>query len=73
MSTDRIAADVAGIAALQTLSPAFEAVTKTEPFANPMTKTAIAAGGLGIEGASQLDLSGPAVEKLDAYLAKING
>ena len=73
VSTDRIAADVAGISVLQTLSPAYEAVTKTKPFAAPVIKAAIAAGGLGIGDASAFDLSGPTVPMLDTYLAKVNG
>ncbi len=73
VSTDRIAADVAGIAVLQTLSPAYEAVNKTAPFANPMIKAAIAAGGLGISDASAFDMAGPTVPKLAEYLAKIKG
>lgn len=72
-STDRIAADVTGIAVLQTLSPTYEAVNKTKPFANPMIKAAIAAGGLGISSADELDLSGPTVPKLATYLAKVTG
>lgn len=73
VSTDRIAADVAGISVLQTLSPAYEAVMKTKPFANPMIKAAIAAGGLGIADASAFDLSGPTVPELATYLAKATG
>ena len=73
VSTDRIAADVAGISVLQTLSPAYEAVTKTKPFAAPVIKAAIAAGGLGISDASAFDLAGPTVPMLDTYLAKITG
>jgi uncharacterized protein (DUF362 family) len=73
VSTDRIAADVAGISVLQTLSPSYEAVTKSKPFAAPVIKAAIAAGGLGISDASAFDLSGPTVPALDTYLAKING
>jgi uncharacterized protein (DUF362 family) len=73
VSTDRIAADVAGISVLQTLSPSYEAVTKSKPFAAPVIKAAIAAGGLGIGDASAFDLSGPTVPMLDTYLAKITG
>jgi uncharacterized protein (DUF362 family) len=71
VSTDRIAADVAGISVLQTLSPSYEAVTKTKPFAAPVIKAAIAAGGLGIGDVSAYDLSGPTVPMLDTYLAKV--
>ncbi|MDB5215489.1 MAG: hypothetical protein JWO86_3416 [Myxococcaceae bacterium] len=73
VSTDRIAADVAGISVLQTLSPSYELVTKTKPFANPAIKAAIAAGGLGISDASAYDLSGPTVPMLATYLAKVTG
>ena len=73
VSTDRIAADVAGISVLQTLSPSYELVTKTKPFANPAIKAAIAAGGLGISGPSAYDLSGPTVPMLATYLAKVTG
>lgn len=72
VSTDRIAADVAGIAVLQTLSPAYEAVTKTKPFANPQIKEAVASG-LGIDDASKIDLSGPTVPELETYKSKIAG
>lgn len=72
VSTDRIAADVAGIAVLQTLSPAYEAINKSKPFANPQIQAAIAAG-LGIDDASKLDLSGPSVPDLEKYTAKITG
>lgn len=70
VSPDRIAADVAGIAVLQTLSPSYEAVHQTTAFANPTIAEAIAAGNLGIAGPSAFDLSGPTVPTLDAYLAK---
>ncbi len=73
VSTDRIAADVAGIAVLQTLSPEYEEVQKTKPFENPQIKAAIAAGDLGIGDASAFDLSGPTVPELDTYLAKVQG
>jgi uncharacterized protein (DUF362 family) len=72
VSTDRIAADVAGIAVLQSFSPAYEAVTKTKPFANPMIKEAIAAK-LGIADASAFDLSGPTVPDIAKYLAAVTG
>jgi uncharacterized protein (DUF362 family) len=73
VSTDRIAADVAGIAVLKGESPTYEQVTKTAPFANPMIKAAIAAGGLGISSADAFDLSGPTVPKLAEYLATVQG
>lgn len=72
VSTDRIAADVAGIAVLQTLSPDYEEVMATKPFENPQIKAAIAAG-LGITDASAFDLSGPTVPELETYLAKVTG
>jgi uncharacterized protein (DUF362 family) len=70
VSTDRIAADVTGIAVLQTLSPAYELVTRTRAFANPTIAAAIAAGGLGIESAAAYDLSGPTVPMIDTYRAR---
>ena len=73
VSTDRIAADVAGIAVLQTLSPEYEEIHETKPFESPQIKAAIAAGDLGISDPSELDLSGPTVPELETYLAKIAG
>ena len=73
VSTDRIAADVAGIAVLQTLSPDYEEIHETKPFANPQIKAAIAAGDLGISDASAFDLSGPTVPELETYLSKVTG
>lgn len=70
VSTDRIAADVAGIAVLQTISPEFELVHKTKPFANPMIAQAIK-DGLGISSPEEMDLSGPTVPNLDELKAKI--
>lgn len=72
VSTDRIAADVAGIAVLQSLSPAYELVTKTKPFANPQIAAA-AAAGLGIADASAFDVSGPTVPNLEELKAKVTG
>ena len=72
VSTDRIAADVAGIAVLQTLSPSYEAVLKTAPFENPQIKAAIALG-LGISSADEMDLSGPTVPNIEEIKAKIAG
>ena len=73
VSTDRIAADVAGIAVLQTLSPDYEEIHETKPFENPQIKAAIAAGDIGISDASAFDLSGPTVPELETYIAKITG
>lgn len=73
VSTDRIAADIAGIAVLQTLSPDYEEIHETKPFANPQIKAAIAAGDLGISDASAFDLSGPTVPELETYLSKVTG
>jgi len=72
VSTDRVAADVAGIALLQTLSPAYELVTKTAPFQNPMIVAAIA-NGLGISGPDEWDASGPTVPNFDEIKAKVTG
>lgn len=73
VSTDRVAADVTGAAVLQTLSPAYEYVHKTKPFANPQIAEAINAGLGTITDASAYDLSGPTVPELDKYLAKVTG
>jgi uncharacterized protein (DUF362 family) len=73
VSTDRIAADVTGIAVLQTVSPAFEEVNKTKPFANPHIRAAIEAGGLGISGPEAFDLSGPSVPNIDEIRTKVVG
>lgn len=70
VSTDRIAADVAGIAVLQTVSPSYELVTKTSPFENPQIAAAVSAG-LGIADPSELDVSGPTVPNLDELKAKL--
>jgi uncharacterized protein (DUF362 family) len=72
VSTDRIAADVGGIAVLQTLSPDYELVTKTAPFENPHIKAAVAAG-LGIAGPDEWDASGPTVPNFDEIKAKVTG
>lgn len=73
VSTDRIAADVTGIAVLQTLSPPNERVTQTPPFSNPQIRAAVAAGGLGISGPEMYDLSGPTVPMLDTYRQRVMG
>lgn len=71
VSTDRIAADVTGIAVLQTLSPSSERVTQYRPFNNPQIRAAIAAGGLGISGPAAYDLSGPTVPMLETYRQRV--
>jgi len=70
VSTDRIAADVGGIALLQTLSPSYELVTKTTPFQNPMIAAAVSAG-LGIADASAWDASGPTHPSFDEIKSKV--
>lgn len=72
VSTDRIAADVGGIAVLQTVSPDYELITKTTPFENPQIKAAVAAG-LGIGGPDEWDASGPTVPNFDEIKAKVTG
>ncbi len=72
-STDRIAADVAGIAVLQTICPTTEPVTRGLPFANPQIAAAVTAGGLGITGADAFDLSGPTVPMVDMYRSRVTG
>jgi uncharacterized protein (DUF362 family) len=66
VSTDRIAADVTGIAVLQTLSPSSEEVTQWAAWANPQIAQA-ARDGLGITGPDQYDLSGPSAPMIDEY------
>lgn len=73
VSTDRVAADVTGAAVLQTLSPAYEYVHKTKPFANPQIAAAIDAGIGTITDVSAYDLSGPTVPDLEAFRAKVTG
>ncbi|MFO0662808.1 MAG: DUF362 domain-containing protein [Polyangiaceae bacterium] len=74
VSTDRVAADVAGIAVLQTLSPSYEYVHKTKPFANPGIVEAINIELPGsIKDPSAFDLSGPTVPELETYRAKVTG
>jgi uncharacterized protein (DUF362 family) len=72
VSTDRIAADVAGIAVLQTVCEDYEKVTQTAPFENPQIKAAVAAG-LGIAGPEEWDASGPTVPSFDEIKAKVTG
>lgn len=72
VSTDRIAADVGGIAVLQTVCPTYEMVTKTAPFENPQIKAAIALG-LGITTPDEWDASGPTVPSFDEIKAKVTG
>ncbi len=70
VSTDRIAADVMGIAVLKKFSPTYEAVTKSAAFSNPQIKAAIALD-LGIKSKDALDVAGPTVENLDDLLAGV--
>ena len=72
VSTDRIAADVGGIAVLQTVCPEYEKVTQTAPFENPQITAAIAAG-LGIASAEEWDAAGPTVPNFDEIKAKVTG
>lgn len=72
VSTDRIAADVGGIAVLQTVCKDYEKVTQTAPFENPQIKAAIAAG-LGIAGPDEWDAAGPTVPNFDEIKAKVTG
>ena len=72
VSTDRIAADVTGLAVLKEFAVASEAVHDWGVWQNPQIVEAVAAG-LGISGPSQYDASGPTVEGLDLYLEHILG
>ena len=60
VSADRVAADITGIAVLQTLSPAVEEVTQTAPWRSGQIRAAYRAG-LGIRRPNDYDLSGPTV------------
>jgi uncharacterized protein (DUF362 family) len=68
VSPDRVAADVMGIALLQTLSPSSEEVTGYAAWASPQIERAVALG-IGATGPEMLDVSGPTVTELDTYLA----
>jgi uncharacterized protein (DUF362 family) len=72
VSTDRIAADVAGIAVLQDVAPKYEEVHKWAPFENPHIKECVALN-LGIAGPAAFDVSGPTVPKLADYKKKVTG
>jgi uncharacterized protein (DUF362 family) len=67
VSPDRIAADVMGIAVLQTLSPTSEEVTGAAAWRLPQIEQAVA-HGLGITGPELLDVSGPTVPMLETYM-----
>jgi len=60
VSADRVAADIAGIAVLQTVSPAVEEVTQTTAWRSGQIRAAYRAG-LGIRRPDDFDLSGPTV------------
>jgi uncharacterized protein (DUF362 family) len=68
ISPDRVAADVMGIALLQTLSPTSEDVTRDAAWANPQIAPCVAAD-IGVHGPDELDVAGPTVTNLDAFLA----
>lgn len=72
VSTDRIAADVAGIAVLQTVSPDYELVHTKKPFEHAHIQDAVAEG-LGIAGPEAFDLSGPTVPNIEEIRAKVLG
>jgi uncharacterized protein (DUF362 family) len=65
-SADRVALDVTGVALLQTLSPDFEEVTQTAPWANPQIAMAIEYG-LGATGPDQLVLAGESAPDIARY------
>jgi uncharacterized protein (DUF362 family) len=65
-STDRIAADVTGIAVLQTLSPDSEEVTQHAAWNNPQI-TAAVDHAVGITSPDEYELSGPTVPEIDTY------
>ena len=69
ISTDRIATDVAGIAVLQTLSPAVEEVTQSSAWRTGQIRQAVR-DGIGIRNPNDFDMSGPTVpaEQFNTYL-----
>jgi uncharacterized protein (DUF362 family) len=67
VSPDRVAADVMGIALLQTLSPSSEDVTAFAPWASPQIEQAVA-HAIGATGPEMLDVSGPTVADLETYM-----
>jgi uncharacterized protein (DUF362 family) len=68
VSPDRIAADVMGVAVLQTLSPSSEEVMGDAVWRLPQIEEAVA-HGIGITGPEMLDVSGPTVAMLETYMA----
>jgi len=66
-STDRIAADVTGLAILKRWAASNEDVHDTDVWDNPQIVEAVAAG-LGISGPDEYELSAPSVDDVDDYL-----
>ena len=71
-STDRIAADVTGLAILKTVAVAGERVHSYGVWDNPQIAEAVASG-VGITGLDQYEVSGPTVPNLQDYLDMITG
>ena len=70
-STDRIAADVTGLAILKRWAASNEDVHDTDVWDNPQIVEAVAAG-LGISGPDEYELSAPSVTDLQDYLDLIS-
>ncbi|MEE2830557.1 MAG: DUF362 domain-containing protein [Myxococcota bacterium] len=70
VSTDRIAADVAGLAVLKRFAVPAEDIHNWSVWDNPQIVEAIEAG-VGISGPDEFDATGPTVDDLDEYLAHI--
>jgi uncharacterized protein (DUF362 family) len=72
VSTDRVAADVTGLAVLKRFAVDGEAVHDYDVWENPQIEEAVDAG-VGISGPDEYEASGPTVEDLDEYLELITG
>jgi len=72
VSTDRIAADITGLAVLKQFAVSGERVHDTDVWDNPQIEECVDAG-VGISGPEEYEASGPTVENLDDYLDEILG
>jgi uncharacterized protein (DUF362 family) len=72
VSTDRIAADITGLAVLKQYAKSNERVHNTDVWDNPQIVEAVIAG-VGISGPDEYEASGPTVPDLETYLDEILG
>lgn len=70
VSTDRIAADVMGLAVLKEFAVAEEDIHNWDVWDNPQIVEAIEAG-VGISGADEFDAAGPTVDDFDTFMGHI--